>query len=116
MPKRDWVIRIQDILTCIQKIEEYIAGMDYEQFERSSITVDAVLRNLEIIGKAARHIPQEVIQSEPDIPWSEMKGLRNIVVHEYFGVSLPIIWHTATENLPVVVPQLIQLLEKKSTS
>jgi uncharacterized protein with HEPN domain len=71
-----------------------------------------VLRNLEIIGEAARHIPEAITRKYPDIPWEEMRAIRNIVIHEYFGVNLNIIWHTTQVNLPSIVDKLEEILEK----
>lgn len=90
-PERNWRIRVEDILACIKKIKSYTHGMTYEQFSMDSKTVDAVIRNLEIIGEAAGFIPLEIQEKHPDLAWLEMRGMRNIMAHEYFGVSLPII-------------------------
>src|SRR5450756_823546 len=92
--RRNWRIRLQDILECISKIQTYTNGMTLEQFEKDSLRVDAVIRNFEIIGEAASQIPTEIQRKYPDLAWFEMRGMRNLMVHEYFGVSLPIIWHT----------------------
>jgi hypothetical protein len=75
----------------MERIAEYTAGMSYEAFLGNRLVIDAVVRNLEVIGEAARHIPEKVQRQFPDIPWVEMKGMRNILIHEYFGVSLEIL-------------------------
>jgi uncharacterized protein with HEPN domain len=87
-------------------IAEYTAGMPYEAFLENRLVIDAVVRNLEVIGEAARHIPDEVQSRYPDLPWVEMKGMRNILIHEYFGISLEIIWKTVRDNLPPVEKRL----------
>lgn len=112
MPVRDWRFRIQDILECMDRIAEYTAGMSYEAFLGNRLVIDAVVRNLEVIGEAARHIPDDVQTRFPHVPWVEMKGMRNILIHEYFGVSLEIVWKTVQENLPPVEPKLRELLKK----
>ncbi|MDK2959693.1 MAG: hypothetical protein PWR02_988 [Synergistales bacterium] len=112
MSPRDWVFRIQDILSAVEKIETYTRGMSFEEFVEDRKTVDAVIRNLTIIGEAAIHIPEEVILKYPHVHWKEMKGMRNIVVHEYFGVSDRIIWTTIQKDLPLVNQQLLDLQEK----
>lgn len=112
MPSRDWRFRVQDILECMDRIAEYTAGMSYEAFLDNRLVIDAVVRNLEVIGEAARHIPEEVQRQFPDIPWVEMKGMRNILIHEYFGVSLEIVWKTVQENLPPVEPKLREVLKQ----
>ena len=112
MRGRNWKLRFEDMLEAIRRIERYIAGISYEEFCQDQKTIDAVVRNLEIIGEAARHISKEVRDKYPDLPWEEMSGMRNILIHEYFGVSLPIIWHTITSDLPPVVRLLEKILEQ----
>lgn len=73
---RNWKLRITDILDAIAAIQAYTSGMEYEHFAHDPKTVDAVLRNLTIIGEAANHVPEEVIQAYPEIPWAEMSGMR----------------------------------------
>jgi uncharacterized protein with HEPN domain len=107
MPYRDWRFRIDDILESIEKIERYIKGMDLDSWQSDEKTVDAVIRNIEIIGEASSHLPDEVLKQYDDIPWSLMKGIRTILAHEYFGVDLEIIWKTVTEDLPILKRRLI---------
>ena len=110
MPSRDWRLRIQDILECIEKIERYTAGMAYKEFAADDKTLDAVLRNFTIIGEAARNVPDAICERFPHIPWDKMRGIRNVVVHEYFGVSLEMIWETVRTDLPPLVHPLQQIL------
>jgi uncharacterized protein with HEPN domain len=98
-PERNWKMRVEDILACIEKIKVYTLGMSYEQFCEDGKTVDAVIRNLEIIGEAAGFIPLEIQEKYPELAWLEMRGMRNIMAHEYFGVSLPIIWRAIEQDL-----------------
>ena len=114
MLDRDWKLRIEDILESIAKVERYTAGMTFATFTADEKTIDAVVRNFTIIGEAARYIPQEIEARYPLLPWNEMRGMRNIVVHEYFGVSFSILWHTLKQNLPPVVPMLKEILERES--
>lgn len=100
MPERDWTLRIQDIEVAIAKIERYTANMTVADFQADERTVDAVLRNFEIIGEAARNLPPHVTNANPNIPWAKMRALRNIVAHAYFGVNLSIIWETIVRRLP----------------
>lgn len=99
MPYRDWRFRLDDILDSIEKIERYVRGMNYAQWRQDEKTVDAVIRNLEIIGEAASHLPADVQERYRDVPWAMMQGIRNILAHEYFGVDLEIVWKTVTEDL-----------------
>lgn len=105
-----WKLRITDILDAIAAIREYTMGMEYEEFAHDRKTVDAVLRSLMIIGEAVNHVPEEVTQRYPEIPWAEMSGMRNVVVHIYFGVNLQIIWDTIRRNLPLLIESLEVLL------
>lgn len=88
MSSRNWRFRIQDILKSIQKIEAYIEDMTASQFKKNELVIDAVVRNLEIIGEASKNIAQTTRCLYPDIPWDEMNGMRNILIHEYFGVDI----------------------------
>lgn len=105
---------ISDIITSITNIEEYVQGMTLEVFIHDKKTIDAVIRNLEVIGQAARNMPQEIVAQYPEIPWKEMVSMRNKVLHEYFGVDLDILWKTIQEDLPALKKQfgfLPQLLD-----
>jgi uncharacterized protein with HEPN domain len=110
---RDWRFRIEDILLSLDKIARYVAEMDYQTFRTDDKTVDAVERNLQIIGEAAANLPEWLQTRYPDVPWHQMRGLRNILVHRYFGVDLSIIWQTLQEDLPPLVPQLQHVLKQE---
>jgi uncharacterized protein with HEPN domain len=97
VPPRNWKIRIADILQCILKIRRLTKGYSFEAFQGDEKTIDSVLRNLEIIGEAARHVPEDIRQRYLEIPWAEMLIMRNIVIHEYHGVNLSIVWQTVKE-------------------
>lgn len=114
MPLRDWLFRINDILDAVSAVRKYVAGMTYEDFIADRKTVDAVIRNLIIIGEAAVHIPEEICQTYQSIPWPDMRGMRNFVVREYFGVSDKILWDTVQVNLPPLVPLLKEISDKYS--
>lgn len=111
MSSRHWVFRIKDILKAIEKIEEYTDEMALTKFKRSDLVIDAVVRNFEIIGEASKNIPLSVQHLHPDIPWKEIKGMRDVLIHEYFGVDLKILWHASKKNLPVLRKQLEKLLQ-----
>lgn len=112
--ERNWRMRVEDILVCIDKIKTYTLNMTFEQFSSDDKTVDAVIRNFEIIGEAASHIPLEIQDQYPHLAWLEMRGMRNIIAHEYFGVSLSIIWHTAEYDLLKLEKELRTLLENQN--
>jgi len=97
---RNWTMRIDDIHESLDKISRYVKDLEYETWKNDEKTFDAVVRNLEIIGEAAQQIPQHIQEKYPDIPWLQMKGMRNILIHEYFGVDADILWQTICEDLP----------------
>ncbi len=94
MPPRKWDLRIRDILASIDRITSYTQNLDFEQFRSDSKTVDAVVRNFEIIGEAASHMPEKILVDHPEIPWQDMKDMRNVFAHEYFGINEKIVWNT----------------------
>lgn len=106
MQRNDWQVRVGDILQAISRIEEYVAGMDAQAFFADHRTIDAVVRNLIIIGEAAGHVAEDFRQANPAVPWTLMRGMRHVVVHEYWGVDLNVIWRTATEDLSTLKTQL----------
>lgn len=111
MSKRGLKLYLSDILTAITNIEDYTKDMSFDLLANDKKTIDAVARNLEIIGEAARHIPRDVTSKYPSTPWSQMVGMRNKVMHEYFGVDVEILWQTITEDLPKLKEQILVLLE-----
>jgi uncharacterized protein with HEPN domain len=110
--ERSYRLYVNDILESIKKIESYIADLSYDDFIKNDLIRDAVLRNLEVIGEAAKSIPDEVREEYSDIPWRRIIGLRNIVIHEYFGVDFENIWKIIKENIPEVKPYIEQISKK----
>jgi uncharacterized protein with HEPN domain len=99
MPKRKPKLLLDDILEAIDKIQGYVAGLEFDDFVADSRTVDAVVRNLEIIGEAARQLPEDFTKKSSQIPWYQIIGIRNRIIHEYFGVDLTIIWQVMQHDL-----------------
>ncbi len=117
MSKRSALLLVQDMLDSIQKIRRYTYGLSQETFQENDLVVDAVVRNLEVIGEAARQIPEAVRERYPAIPWRRVIGLRHVVVHAYFDVDLEIVWKIVAEQLPVLEQHLLRMrAELKSTS
>ena len=100
---------LEDILDAIAKVAKFINVMTFDQFSADDKTVFAVIRALEIIGEATKHIPEQVRESYPKLPWREMAGIRDKLIHDYFGVNIKVVWKTATEDLPKLEPE-IQLI------
>ena len=93
---RSYKIYLEDLQLAMSRIAEYIEGYSFKDFKKDQKTVDAVIRNFEIIGEASRNLPAEFKNKYPDIPWNEMYSLRNKVTHEYFGIDYEIIWDVAS--------------------
>ena len=111
---RDYRLFLDDILEAVAKIREYTAGLDYSAFAQDSKTQDAVVRNLEIIGEAAGRLPESVRFEAPEIEWRKIVALRNILAHEYFGVSLPVVWDLVQNKIDSLESSCRTLLEHKS--
>ncbi|MHA0858502.1 HepT-like ribonuclease domain-containing protein [Paenibacillus sp. CMAA1364] len=102
-----------DILESMNRIDIYIGGVEYDSFLDNQMLIDAVIRNLEIIGEAARNVSDEVRNKYPDIPWRNMIGLRNILIHQYFGVDESIVWEVIKTNLPESRPNLVKAIQEE---
>ena len=111
---RTYKMYLEDLLIAMTRIAEYIHGYTFSEFKRDYKTVDAVIRNFEIIGEASRKLPDELKERYPEVPWSEMYLLRNKVSHEYFGVDYEIIWDVATNYLPENKSQIENILDTES--
>ena len=100
MSKRSFELLVEDIWESIEKIERYTEGMTLEFFQNDEKTTDAVVRNFEIIGEAAGRLPEDFTNQHSEIEWVKIIGLRNRIVHEYFGVDLQIIWQILKKDIP----------------
>jgi uncharacterized protein with HEPN domain len=105
---------LEDILQSILDIREFVAGMDFQQFQSDRKTFLAVIRSLEIIGEAAKKIPEDIRTQRPGLPWSEMGAMRNKLIHEYFGVDLEIVWETIRQDLTLLESAVRDLLTHAS--
>jgi uncharacterized protein with HEPN domain len=108
---RDFQVYLEDIVDAINSIEAYTKGLTYEDFVNDRKTVDAVIRNFEILGEATKQIPLAVKNDYPSVPWREMAGMRDKLIHGYFGVQLDVVWKTIKERLPALRVLIIEVVE-----
>ena len=106
---KDDSIYIDHILNSINRILYYISGKDREAFEADLVTQDAVVRQLEVIGEATKRVSNELRSKHPDIPWSDMAGMRDVLIHDYIDVDLGVVWKTASEDIPDLKALIIKL-------
>ncbi len=99
MSKRDWTLLFEDMLESISRIESYTKGLSFDHFIGNQMVVDAVVRNIEIIGEASKNVPEDIRAACKDVPWNKLNGIRNRVVHAYFGVDASIIWFIVENEL-----------------
>jgi hypothetical protein len=107
---RSYKLFLEDMQTAMIRISEYIDGLTFSDFEKDHKTVDAVIRNLEIIGEASNKLPEDIKEKYSDVPWKEMYLLRNKISHGYFGIDCEIIWDVALNYLPVNKIQIDKIL------
>jgi uncharacterized protein with HEPN domain len=107
---KKWSFRLQHILHAIEKIQRYTEEHTEESFGSDEKTIDAVIRNFQVIGEAARLIPDNVQSAHPDIPWSDMQKMRHVLVHDYDKVDAAMVWRTVQQDLPPLVEPLKRLL------
>ncbi|HTI60741.1 DUF86 domain-containing protein [Mucilaginibacter sp.] len=109
MSDRHPKLLLEDILNSAEKIITYTHNLTFEEFIADSKTIDAVVRNFEIIGEAANRLPEEIKDNSPNINWFKIRGLRNRIVHNYFGIDYKIIWATKEDYLDELVGQITVL-------
>jgi len=110
--RREPKVYLNDILEALQKIKNYTEGLNFNKFSEDSRTQDATIRNFEIIGEATKKIPQKIKRKYPQIPWREMSGMRDKLIHEYFGVNRKVLWKTIKEDLPPLEPLIKKVLKE----
>ena len=109
---RDYRIYLNDILASIEKIDEYTKGVHFGEFSKESMREDAIIRNLMTIGEAIKSIPKDIRSKSPETEWEEMTGLRDILIHQYFGTDLETIWGIIKDDLPKLKKDINSLIKK----
>ena len=109
---REWLFYIDDMILFAEKAVAYTNGLDHERFAAGGLNYDATLRNLELIGEAATHVPDAVRESNPQIPWRLMIATRNRLIHGYLGIDNDTLWSIVHDDIPAVLPQLRALKDK----
>ncbi|MCC7141844.1 MAG: DUF86 domain-containing protein [Candidatus Eisenbacteria bacterium] len=111
MSRRPTKILLEDMFERVTRIQRSVAGLDHEAFIRSDTVVDAVIRNLTVIGEAANRLPQDFKASHLTVPWHRIIGMRNRIVHDYFDVDLELVWTIVNAELPEFASQLSRIQE-----
>ena len=112
MKERDFTDYIKDILISMQDVEEFTSGITFEDFLQDKKTIKAVIRSLEVLGEASKKIPDAVKKHYQRIPWKRMAGMRDKLIHEYFGVDLEIVWNVVKQELPPVKSSIEELVRE----
>lgn len=113
MRKRDYGDYVQDILDSINDIENFTQDITFKKFTEDKKTVNAVIRSTEVIGEAAKKIPKSIKDKHPSIPWKKMTGMRDKLIHEYFGIDMEILWKAAKDELPPLKPLIQKMLKEE---
>ena len=109
--EREIIFYLEDIILSMERIEEYLSNLNFQEFKWDYKTVDAVVRNFEIIGEASKNLPKEFKNQFPNVPWEEMYRLRNRISHEYFGIDYEILWDIAKQHLPKNHKDVLEILQ-----
>jgi uncharacterized protein with HEPN domain len=112
--KRAYLDYLQDMLSNAERAVCFAEGLSYEAFKKDEKSVYAVIRAIEIIGEASAKIPKEVRVKYPGIPWREISGMRNKLIHAYFGINMEVVWQTIYEDLPMLIESLREVLKEQN--
>jgi len=112
LKNRIYLDYVQDIIDSIRDIESFIKGMKFVEFKKDRKTINAVVRSIEVIGEASKKIPASITAKYPKVPWKKMAGMRDKLIHEYFGIDLEILWKVAKEDIKSIRPAMRQILKE----
>ncbi|MEK7209181.1 MAG: DUF86 domain-containing protein [Patescibacteria group bacterium] len=112
---RETRVYLEDILESIKRIERYIKDLKTADFIENEVVQDGVMKRMEVIGEAVKHLPDNIKNKYPEIPWKNIAGIRDVLIHEYAGVQLETIWRTAKNDLPTLKQTIVQLLNGKKS-
>ena len=108
--KRDYKLFLRDILESCGFIEEFVKGMNFDEFTQDEKTLSAVIKKIEVLGEASKNIPESIKKRHPHVPWKEMAGMRDRLIHGYFGVDYALVWKTIEQYIPEVKSQIAEIL------
>jgi uncharacterized protein with HEPN domain len=108
---RNLRLYLKDILVAMEAIEEFVEGIEFDEFKQDDRTSSAVIRKFEIIGEATKQVPEDIRQQYPQVPWKEMAGMRDKLMHFYFGVDYNLVWQAIKYRVPQIKPVIRQILE-----
>lgn len=111
---RDYTLYLKDILEAMEAIEKFVEGIDFDNFQKNDMVSSAVIRKFEIIGEATKNVPETIRVKYPEIPWKEMAGMRDRLIHFYFGIKYSLVWQTIKDIIPSIKPLIYKIIEDVS--
>lgn len=110
--KRDYKLLLQDIIKACEYIQEFVEDIDFDQFLNDEKTLSAVIQKFEIVGEAAKNVPEFIKEKYPNVAWKDMAGMRDRLIHSYFGVDYLLVWDTIKSDIPKIISLISQILDK----
>jgi len=113
--RREFLDYVEDVIAAMSKARSFTAGMDFDKFKQDDKTIFAVIRALEIVGEAVKNIPADVRTQFPEVPWKDIAGMRDKLIHEYFGADQKTVWDTVQKDIPALLPVFEKILNDYSS-